>query len=118
MHKRLIPQLTSKRSHTLAINLNQLNQFVKLKIWNLKTKFPFLSPSLTQKPNDHNDDPQVTEDEIRTIAGKIVNDPDYFQQNGIMLGAEKYICISAEKNLVRGRKNKNALCIVATATCK
>jgi len=59
----------------------------------------------------------VTEDEIRTIASKIVTDSNYFQQNGIILGGEKYICISAEKNLVRGRKNKSALCIVATNTC-
>jgi len=66
-----------------------------------------------QKANNVN----VTEDEIRTIATKIVNDPDTFTQSGIILGGEKYICISAEKGLVRGRKNKNALCIVATNTC-
>lgn len=62
--------------------------------------------------------PKVTEDELRTIATKIEKDPDSFTQSGIMLGGEKYICISAEKGLVRGRKNKNALCAVATARCK
>lgn len=60
---------------------------------------------------------EVTEDEIRAIAAKIISDPGSYTQSGIMLGGEKYICISAEKGLVRGRKNKNALCIVATATC-
>jgi len=62
-------------------------------------------------------DVKVGEDEIKTIATKIMSDPDNFTQCGIMLGGEKYICISAEKGLVRGRKNKNALCIVATNTC-
>jgi len=59
----------------------------------------------------------VTEDEIRLIGSKITSDPAYFQTNGIILGGAKYICITAEKNLLRGRKDKNGLCIVATNTC-
>ena len=44
--------------------------------------------------------------------------PSSFQENGIHLGGEKYFCLSAEGNLVRGRKGSSALCIVATNTCK
>ena len=46
------------------------------------------------------------------------NNPSSFLECGIRLGGEKYFCLSAENNLVRGRKGSSALCIVATNTCK
>lgn len=57
----------------------------------------------------------VTEEELAAIA-KNLKTPNAFQQSGIKLAGEKYFCISAEPDLVRGRKNKNALCIVGTVT--
>jgi len=61
----------------------------------------------------------ITSDELVTIGRGIKsnNEVKCFEQTGIKLGGEKYICISAEPSLVRGRKNKNALCIVGTNTC-
>lgn len=59
----------------------------------------------------------VTQEELKYIADAVRNDPKSFQSNGIHLGGEKYICITAETNLVRGRKGSAALCIVATKTC-
>lgn len=44
--------------------------------------------------------------------------PTAFQEKGIYFGGEKYFCLSAENNLLRGRKGNSALCIVATNTCK
>lgn len=55
----------------------------------------------------------MTEEELAVIA-KNLKTPKAFEQSGIKLGGEKYIFISAEPDLVRGRKNKNALCIVGT----
>lgn len=60
---------------------------------------------------------QVTQEELKTIADAIRYKPNSFQENGIHLGGEKYFCLSAEGNLVRGRKGSSALCIVATNTC-
>lgn len=62
--------------------------------------------------------PQVTQQELKTIADAIRSNPQSFLENGIHLGGEKYICIQADNTLVRGRKGSSALCIVATNTCK
>jgi len=59
----------------------------------------------------------VTQQELKTIADTMRTNPGAFQENGIYLGGEKYFCLSAEPNLVRGRKGSSALCIVATNTC-
>jgi len=59
----------------------------------------------------------VTQQELKTIADTMRTNPGGFQGNGIYLGGEKYFCLSAEPNLVRGRKGSSALCIVATNTC-
>ena len=50
------------------------------------------------------------------MIAKSLKSPGVFQQTGIKLAGEKYFFISAEPDLVRGRKNKNALCIVGTLT--
>ena len=55
---------------------------------------------------------------MKTIAETMKNNPNTFLECGIRLGGEKYFCLSAENNLVRGRKGSSALCIVATNTCK
>ncbi|RWS12701.1 putative profilin allergen-like protein [Dinothrombium tinctorium] len=59
----------------------------------------------------------VTCEELKTIADTMRTNPNTFQETGIRLGGEKYICLAAENNLVRGRKGSSALCIVATNTC-
>jgi len=59
----------------------------------------------------------VTQEELKTIADAIKDNAGSFQENGIRLGGEKYFCLSAEPNLLRGRKGSSALCIVATNTC-
>jgi profilin len=59
----------------------------------------------------------VTQEELKTIGDALRNSPGSFQENGIRLGGEKYFCLSAENNLLRGRKGSSALIIVATNTC-
>ncbi len=46
------------------------------------------------------------------------SNPGSFQERGIFLAGEKYFCLQAENNLIRGRKGSSALCIVATNTCE
>lgn len=55
---------------------------------------------------------------MKTIADTIRTKPDGFLDNGIHIAGEKYICIQADNQLVRGRRGSSALCIVATNTCK
>lgn len=62
-------------------------------------------------------DKEVTQQELKVIADSLRTNPKTFQESGIWLAGEKYICLSAEDNLVRGRKGSCALCIVATKSC-
>lgn len=55
---------------------------------------------------------------MKTIADTIRQNPSGFLETGIHIGGEKYICIQADNQLVRGRRGSSALCIVATNTCK
>lgn len=55
---------------------------------------------------------------MKTIAETITNNPEKFLETGIIIGGEKYICIQADNQLVRGRRGSSALCIVATNTCE
>jgi len=59
----------------------------------------------------------VTQQELKVIADAIRSNPGSFQERGIHLAGEKYFCLQAENNLVRGRKGSSALCVVATNTC-
>ncbi|XP_013779145.1 profilin-1-like [Limulus polyphemus] len=59
----------------------------------------------------------ITETEVRSIIEKMKSNPTLFQETGIHIGAEKYICLKAEDNLLRGRKGSSALCIVTTEQC-
>jgi profilin len=56
----------------------------------------------------------VTQEELKVVADTIRTNPASFQANGIRLGGEKYFCLAAENNLIRGRKGSSALAIVAT----
>lgn len=62
-------------------------------------------------------DCQVTQQELKTIADTIRSNPQAFLEHGVHLAGEKYICLMAESNLVRGRKGSSALSIVATKSC-
>ncbi|XP_022656084.1 profilin-like [Varroa jacobsoni] len=59
----------------------------------------------------------ITSAEMKTIAENMRTKPQKFQETGIHLGGEKYVCLNAEEKLVRGRKGTSAMCIVATNTC-
>lgn len=59
----------------------------------------------------------ITQQELRTIADTMRTNPSAFNECGIYLGGNKYFCLSADSNLVRGRKGGSALAIVATNTC-
>ena len=59
----------------------------------------------------------VTQEELKAIADAMKNHPDSLQANGIHLAGEKYFCIQAENNLLRGRKGSSALCVVTTNQC-
>ncbi|KAF7490157.1 hypothetical protein SSS_00245 [Sarcoptes scabiei] len=63
------------------------------------------------------DDRKINPSEMKTIAETITNNPEKFLETGIIIGGEKYICIQADNQLVRGRRGSSALCIVATNTC-
>lgn len=60
---------------------------------------------------------QVTQQELKTIADTMRSNPGAFQECGIRLGGEKYICLHSDNQLVRGRKGNSALIVVATNTC-
>lgn len=60
---------------------------------------------------------EVTQQELKSIADTMRNDPKSFERNGVHLAGEKYICLFADSNLIRGRKGSAALCIVATKSC-
>uniref|UniRef100_A0A6G1S942 Profilin n=1 Tax=Aceria tosichella TaxID=561515 RepID=A0A6G1S942_9ACAR len=62
-------------------------------------------------------DKDVTQQELKTIADTMRNKPEAFQEHGVHLAGEKYFCLSASSNLIRGRKGSAALCIVATKSC-
>ena len=62
-------------------------------------------------------DLKVTQQELKAIADGMKNNPNSFTEHGIHLAGEKYFCLQAENNLIRGRKGSSALCIVATNTC-
>jgi len=59
----------------------------------------------------------VAQEELKAIADGMRANPNAFQENGIRLAGEKYVCLSAENTLLRGRKGSSALIIVATNTC-
>jgi len=59
----------------------------------------------------------VSQQELKAIADAMRDNPNSFQEHGIHLAGEKYFCLQAEPNLIRGRKGSSALCIVATNTC-
>lgn len=59
----------------------------------------------------------ITADELKTIVTNMRSGPEYFQANGIRLGGEKFICLSAEEKLLRGRKGTSSMAVVATQTC-
>lgn len=59
----------------------------------------------------------ATPQELKVIADTMRNNPQSFQEHGVHLAGEKYFCLSAESNLIRGRKGSAALCIVATKSC-
>ncbi|KAF8765073.1 uncharacterized protein LOC129971482 [Argiope bruennichi] len=66
------------------------------------------------------EDPQakpVTQQELKAIADGMRSNPSAFQETGIYLGGEKYICLYAEPTLLRGRKGSSAMIVVATNTC-
>lgn len=62
-------------------------------------------------------DQPVTQEELKKIADTMRTSPQSFQEKGVYLAGEKYFCLSAEPNLIRGRKGSSALCIVATKSC-
>lgn len=60
----------------------------------------------------------VTQAELKVIADTMrTNNIKAFEERGIRLGGDKYFCLSAEPNLVRGRKGSSALCMVTTKSC-
>lgn len=59
----------------------------------------------------------VTPEEMKLISDTMSSKPEKFQERGVYIGGEKFFCISAENNLVRGRKQSQALCIVPTNKC-
>ncbi|XP_013783908.1 profilin-2-like isoform X1 [Limulus polyphemus] len=68
-----------------------------------------------KRENDPN--AQITPNELKFIVDSMRSNPTVFQENGIRIGGEKYICLNAENTLLRGRKGSSALCVVATEQC-
>lgn len=59
----------------------------------------------------------VTQQELKVISDTMRTNPNSFLEHGVHLAGEKYFCLSADSNLIRGRKGSSALCIVATKSC-
>ncbi|XP_013793995.1 profilin-3-like [Limulus polyphemus] len=53
----------------------------------------------------------------KKIVDQMKTKPETFQGEGIHLGGQRYICLHAEEDLLRGRKQGSALCIVKCASC-
>ncbi|XP_076370113.1 uncharacterized protein LOC143256597 [Tachypleus tridentatus] len=68
-----------------------------------------------KRENDPN--AQITPSELKFIVDSMRTNPSVFEENGIHIGGEKYICLKAENTLLRGRKGSSALCVVATEKC-
>ncbi|XP_013773288.1 profilin-1-like [Limulus polyphemus] len=68
-----------------------------------------------KRENDQN--LQITPSEVKLIIDTMKSNPAAFHETGIHIGGEKYICLSAESTLLRGRKGSSTLCIVATEKC-
>ncbi|XP_076347070.1 profilin-A-like [Tachypleus tridentatus] len=60
---------------------------------------------------------QITPGEVKFIVDTMKSNPAAFNESGIHIGGEKYICLFADSTLLRGRKGSSALCIVATEKC-
>lgn len=60
---------------------------------------------------------KVTQQELKNIAETMRTKPSNFNENGIYVAGIKYVCLSAENTLVRGRKGSSAMIAVATKTC-
>ncbi|KAH6946786.1 hypothetical protein HPB50_015310 [Hyalomma asiaticum] len=60
---------------------------------------------------------KITQQELKTIADTMRTKPSSFNENGIFIAGTKYVSLSAENNLVRGRKGSSAFIAVATNTC-
>ncbi|UYV80430.1 hypothetical protein LAZ67_19000176, partial [Cordylochernes scorpioides] len=60
------------------------------------------------------DDYTVNQQQLKAIADAMRGNPEALMEKGIWLGKDKYICLYADNNLVRGRLLGSALCIVAT----
>jgi len=58
----------------------------------------------------------ITQAEMKAIIDTMRNNPSKFLEGGIHLGGEKYITISSDEKLVRGRKGTSALIVVVTNT--
>ncbi|XP_074603407.1 profilin chickadee [Brevipalpus obovatus] len=67
--------------------------------------------------HEDGDSNKLNKEEMKVISDTMKANPGAFQEKGIHFGGEKYICLHAENNLVRGRKAGSALCIVRTNTC-
>lgn len=64
-----------------------------------------------------NPDEVVTEQELKVIADTMKANPSSFLEHGVYLASQKFICLHADNNLIRGRKGSSALSIVATKSC-
>lgn len=58
----------------------------------------------------------ITQTEMKNIIDAMRNNPSKFLENGIHLGNEKYVAITSDDKLVRGRKGNSALIVVLTNT--
>ncbi|XP_076362955.1 profilin-like isoform X1 [Tachypleus tridentatus] len=85
-----------------------------LQIYNAKIR-GFDSPQWTQQMAPH--DFAVTQNELKKIVDQMKTKPETFQGEGIHLGGQRYICLRADEDLLRGRKEGSALCVVKTGTC-
>ncbi|XP_013789482.1 profilin-like [Limulus polyphemus] len=57
---------------------------------------------------------QITQAELKLICDQMNSSPETFHGSGIHVGGQRYICLTSESNLLRGRKGGTPLCIVKT----
>lgn len=91
---------------------NQICQYVSCKVAIIAS----LQDGAVWAKQEKSDKP-VTQQELKVIIDTMRTNPKAFLEHGVHLAGEKYFCLAAESNLIRGRKGSSALSIVATKSC-
>ncbi|KAG9509190.1 hypothetical protein GZH46_02300 [Fragariocoptes setiger] len=109
-------ELTSIRAYTMSWQAYVDNQICAL-VSSKTAVIASLADGSVWAVKQAESEKPLTQQELKAIADTMKSNPQSFQEHGIHIAGEKYFCLTAEPNLIRGRKGSSALCIVATNSC-